>query len=278
VVTPADPRVWVERQSDRDFADFISRCHFRPAKRHITVYPVGGICPPDHAHGESQGCYTHGCRCDDCRRTNTEYSYWRAQMIRAGRGPVRVVDARGTRRRLEALMALGWSAGELGRRTGTTYQAVNLWRTKALVAPATAAKVAALFDEMWDQRPEPSNRGERVAVSKTLSFARRNGFVPPMAWDDIDTDEQPPVPDADLGVDEAAVALAIAGVPVDLRPADRRAAVRALHAARWNDIQIANQLHCAPMTVLRIRKELGLPEVFGQTERRPRPSSTREAA
>lgn len=227
------------------------------------------VCPPEHPHGQNQTCYTHGCRCDDCRALHTEYAFWRRNMRRAGRGPVRSIDATGTRRRIEALMAIGWPAGELGRRLGgVTFQQINIFRTEPRVSPTTAARVAGLYEQLWNQEPVPTTRGERTAVSRARSFARTRGFAPPMAWDDIDLDEGPQT-GIEVGVDDARVALAVDGVRVELTTREREEVVRVLNARGLLDTAIAQQIGVAANTVLRIRQRLGLPERFNQINGRP---------
>lgn len=225
---------------------------------------VTRICPPDHSHGQSQTCYSHGCRCTDCRALHTDYAFWRRNMIRAGRGPVRSIDARGTRRRIEALMALGWPAGELGRRLGgVTFQQINIYRTEPRVAPATAERVAALYEQLWNEQPVPMSRSERNAVTRARSFARARGFALPMEWDDIDADEAPQE-GIEVDVDEAVVALAVDGLKPRMRTPEREEAVRLLNSEGMTDPAIADTLGCHAKTVLAIRQRLRLPERFNQ--------------
>jgi WhiB family redox-sensing transcriptional regulator len=63
--------------------------------------------------------------------------------------------------------------------------------------------------------------------------------------------------------DDVAIDLAVAGERVDLTPAERREALRRLHAARLSDPQIAERLGLHVRTVLRLRSELGLPAAVG---------------
>ena len=102
------------------------------------------------------------------------------------------VDATGTVRRLRALSAVGWPYREIARRLGCDPGGINKVRegSRVMVRLATAKKVAALYDELWDQ-PGPSLR--------SVLAARRNGWVPPMAWDDDTIDDpaaQPHTPKA----------------------------------------------------------------------------------
>lgn len=59
-------------------------------------------------------------------------------------------------------------------------------------------------------------------------------------------------------LDEAAILIAMGGQPALLNPAERREAVRRLHAQDQFDRQIADRLHCATKTVERDRKYLQL--------------------
>lgn len=89
----------------------------------------------------------------------------------------RNVNAAGTRRRLEALMLAGWSQGHIADRLGVSRQRVSTYRRTVNVEAATARAVRDLFNEWWD-KPGPEIR----ATNK----ARREGFHPAAAWDDID--------------------------------------------------------------------------------------------
>lgn len=64
--------------------------------------------------------------------------------------------------------------------------------------------------------------------------------------------------------DEVAIDLAMAGERVPLTSAERREAVRRLHATRVTDREIAERLGLNVRTVFRIRAELGLPAAVGR--------------
>jgi hypothetical protein len=91
------------------------------------------------------------------------------------------VSGIGTVRRLQALVAIGWPGAQLAARIG--WASNNLWGLilhQQRVNLATARLVADLYEELWDQ-PGPSVRAR--------SLAARNGWAPPMAWDDEDLDD-----------------------------------------------------------------------------------------
>lgn len=176
-----------------------------------------------------------------------------------------VVPARGVHRRLQALVARGWSLSLLGRRLGKDSSAISLLMLKADTSMATVRAVAALYDELWDQLPPRETRQQKASYTFALHYAEARRWLPPLAWDDIDSDEEPPVVEDEGGIDEVAVELACSGEGVRLSPAERRECVRRLHARKWSDARIAEALHCNPKTSARIRDELGL-EAFDQNE------------
>jgi transcriptional regulator with XRE-family HTH domain len=94
-----------------------------------------------------------------------------------------LTDATGTRRRLRALAALGWPANHLAHQLGMNPVPVRtLMRgDRQRVTAATARKVAALYDRLWNT-PGPSET--------TSARAARTGWPVPLAWDDESIDDQ----------------------------------------------------------------------------------------
>lgn len=228
------------------------------------------VCPPDHAHGETSTCYTgHKCKCDDCRESNRDRSFYRRHMLAAGRDDVfdRIVDARGVRRRLQALQAIGWSARRIGARLGITADAVLILMHRDRVMFSTHERVCRLYDAMSDTPAPQDTRGNRHSASVARGRAARNGWARPIDWDDIDLDDAPATGEEVL-VDELAVELAVAGHQVQLTREERHLAVRALHARRYNDQEISRLLRVADRTILRDREYLGLPANQGTHEER----------
>lgn len=92
------------------------------------------------------------------------------------------VDGTGTRRRLQALATLGWSMPRVGREAGVSgTRLYEIATGHGMVRASTARAVRAAYDRLWD-RPGGS--------PKTRTMARRNGWLPPAAWDD-DTIDNP---------------------------------------------------------------------------------------
>lgn len=95
------------------------------------------------------------------------------------------VSAVGTRRRIEALVALGWLSTEVCLRAGLSQQFLPdlMHREQATVTADTASAVAAVYDDLSMTVPPMTPHRRR---SKTL--AAKHGWAPPLAWNDIDTD------------------------------------------------------------------------------------------
>lgn len=178
------------------------------------------------------------------------------------------IPARGTHRRLQALVARGWSQSKLSDRLGVNRGNFGVMMKRTRVTVALHRQVEVLFDEIWDQMPPHTAWRDSIAYSRTVRYARERRWLPPLAWDDIDNDPEPPIAEEpDDTIDEMAVELALMGDRPRLTPAERRECVRRLHRDRWPDGRIADTLGCTPRTVLRIREELGL-QAFDLTDLR----------
>jgi hypothetical protein len=96
------------------------------------------------------------------------------------------------RRRLQALISIGWApellAAELGRRPSSLQCSI----TGQSVTTRTARDVAALYERPWNTKPPQATSKQRAAFDAARTHAAAQGWLPPLAWDDIDTDPTPP--------------------------------------------------------------------------------------
>jgi hypothetical protein len=104
------------------------------------------------------------------------------------------VDCSGTRRRIQALVAAGWSITKLGAEIGITTANMHGSMRRAQVSAATARKVRDLYERLWDMAPPEATHLDKIAASRSRNRAKANGWHPPMAWDDDLLD----LPDNDL--------------------------------------------------------------------------------
>lgn len=98
-----------------------------------------------------------------------------------------MIDATGTRRRVQALVTMGYSLSAqcalLGRTVNNFYKVLR----KPKVFAETARAVRDLFREL-SMTPAPPSHGATLA----RRMAARNGWLSPLAWDDIDDPREKP--------------------------------------------------------------------------------------
>jgi hypothetical protein len=170
-------------------------------------------------------------------RPETEAKILAVQPSLGALGSKALVDATGPQRRLQALVAVGYSQASLGRRLGITPQNFTATMNAARLTAATARAVRALYDELWNVPPDESEHRQRISVSRARNTARANGWPPPMAWDDDQIDN----PDAGPAEDWRR--------PKRLRGEDLAEEVREL--VRWEGSRLlaAERLGVRPSTI-----------------------------
>lgn len=136
------------------------------------------------------------------------------------------VPAKGTRRRVQALRALGWPPYVLVALTGLGPRSMYTILVEENVLVATHRTVSALYEDLRDQ--DPVTYGVDPAIARRgRRYAARQGWAVPAAWTDIDSDEapdrkvrrldfdKPAKGDRSLVVIEQTAELAANGVPRD---------------------------------------------------------------
>lgn len=112
------------------------------------------------------------------------------------------IDSTGTSRRLQALVAMGWSQSKLARQLGLT--PTNFCPLVNGTRPTTAARARAvrdLYDRLWNATPPRQDKGDKVAYTRARRHAQAHGWAPPLAWDDDTIDDPAATPDLGEAVD-----------------------------------------------------------------------------
>jgi transcriptional regulator with XRE-family HTH domain len=189
------------------------------------------VSPDDPRHGTSGGWPAHRRAgqqaCQPCKDANALYQrrYRKRRMMYGDR----TVNPAGTIRRLQALMAVGWSMASVAERIGMESRQVWWTTRQKYVRVSTAARIAEVYDELADARPPTDTTAQRISVAKTLAHATRQGFAPPIAWDDnIDDPDAEPYAAAEEDIDEVVVERLMAGVRMRSTKAEKFEAMR-----RW---------------------------------------------
>lgn len=143
--------------------------------------------------------------------------------------PGAIVDGRSVARRVQALVAIGWSLKRQGEYIGRDATNMSPLVKGLPVSKATHDKVCAMFDDLWNKKPPMDTHQQRGSYTRAIRHAKCMKWVPPLAWDDIDTDETPVIVDEPFLVDEFAIDSLILGHEVQLTTAERKhAALRLL--------------------------------------------------
>lgn len=143
-----------------------------------------------HPHGTASAYAHDACRCPACHAAAIR-AMKRGRHRRAA-GQFGYVDGTGTRRRIQGLALLGWTCADIAARLGTTKQAVAMYgrrygaQSTTKVTRATADNIAALTGELM-----LTPRTGWVA-KRTARQAQALGYLPLLAWDDIDNPDAVP--------------------------------------------------------------------------------------
>lgn len=179
------------------------------------------------------------------------------------------VDATGTHRRLQALVARGWSMARLARQLGVDPTNLPAMMRRAHVSAGIARAVEDVYEIMWNTPPPEGDHRSRIAASRARRYAAARGWLPPMAWDDLTID----APTSTLSggpaigeIDEIAVERRCSGDwTVRLTRAERHLVVRRLHTVGLSDRAIQRRTGIDCRQVIRDRQTLGLPATAGPT-------------
>jgi hypothetical protein len=128
----------------------------------------------------------------------------------------------------------------------------------------TAHEVATLYERLWDITPPRMTGEQRAAADAARAHAATHGWLPPLAWDDIDIDPTPPALTASAlrrhDMDEIAVERAVDGDNIsydDLTAVEQQEVVRRLTDRGSSIRDIAALLRTTKRTVSRRRASFG---------------------
>lgn len=104
------------------------------------------------------------------------------------------VDATGTRRRLQALVAAGWPQAQLADRLGMHRSNFGTMLRSEQVFASTERAARKLYDALWKQDPRDSGV-DAQAYSRARNHAAARQWAPVGAWDDDTIDDPAAFPD-----------------------------------------------------------------------------------
>lgn len=129
-------------------------------------------------HGTIGG-YQAGCREACCRRAKRVDRVMRERAIAAGHAFQ--VPAERSVRKVRALACLGWSAAHVARLLGITQQSMSRLLARSTIRSTTAQRIDAAYARLEMRIPSDTEWTRR-----TKNAALKAGWLPPLAYDDID--------------------------------------------------------------------------------------------
>lgn len=193
---PDDPRhgtaagATAHHREGSDVCEPCATAKVRADKRR-RVYGSNLVPLPDHiwriVHGTdirllSRTTGVSECAIKNMRKKHGQLNIYRHTLERLEQfNPVTDI---GVQRRAQALAALGWSSTQIAAHAGIHHEYVRNTQNqtqKHYLHQATRDGIVAAFEALHMSTPPP-NRW----VSRVRSVALAKGWVPPLAWDDID--------------------------------------------------------------------------------------------
>ena len=172
------------------------------------------------------------------------------------RAPAALQDGTGTRRRIQALVAAGWTQRHLAARLNMHERHISSLTRASKVQRHTADAIAKIYTSLVGLNPLDHGvtpHEQRTSVGR----AQRLGWQPASVWDkDIDDPAADPrVPDS-KAVDDEAVQRVIDGATVALNRPERITTARILHAEQGLSlVDTAQRLGLNPRTILRWKSD-----------------------
>lgn len=174
------------------------------------------------------------------------------------------ISSVGTRRRLRALVVVGWSQSKIAAQLGVEAGNFGVLLYGDETTVRTARRVAELYDRLWDTAPPEATHRDKIAASRARNYAQARGWAPPLAWDEDTIDDVGAQPAhalvGDDELDEVMVERIAGGTLRDgykVSP-ERIAAIRRLAALSMSDSAIGDRIGMTAAGVLKIRERNGI--------------------
>ena len=153
------------------------------------------MSPDDERHGTYRGYRAHRMAdevaCGPCRLARNHYERFRKYDEQMGRP--RLMPTHGLQRRFHALQALGWSGRAIAPVAGySSDRHLQHALTNQTCLRRTWLAVAGAYELLSMKLPPERTPDERRSVTRVRNYARRQGWPPPLAWDDIDDPNEEP--------------------------------------------------------------------------------------
>jgi hypothetical protein len=171
--------------------------------------------------------------------------------------PCNSVDAKGFKRRAEALAVMGYSFSWQATQLGVSPQNFFTMMRQDKVFAKNMLKMDSMFRDYAFTKRVATNLREQQSITRTIRYAKKHGFVSAMAWNDIDTDARIAEVDVDKTlVDSVKVDLFIEGAKVKLTKFERDEAFKRMTRSGLSASRAGMRLNWSGSTISEKTKEL----------------------
>ena len=178
----------------------------------------------------------------------------RIRQVKPGRQHPALVDSTGAKRRVQALIANGWSMARLAAHVHCHPSTISRLLRGTTVTRNLDHAIREIYNLVAEQPVSTATRGERISVETARRYAEAHGWATPDRWTDIDQDLQPQNAGAETDIDQIAVSQVLDGQTTQLNFRERRLAAQLLTARGLSTRDIAERLAVDPRTVSRYRR------------------------
>jgi hypothetical protein len=177
-------------------------------------------------------------------RPGTAARYLAVRLDLHALDPKAFLPARGAQRRLQALRAIGWPNPQLVARSGLSLDTMSRILRSRYVWASTMLRIQELYEDLRDQDPAAHGVAAWVA-HRSISYAQARHWAVPLAWTDIDADDQPNRQITRLGYRAIPQVRSAAEVVTETRALSAGGATREQIVQRlgmeWNSIAVAHK-------------------------------------
>lgn len=190
----------------------------------------------------------------------------RIRQVTTGSQHPALVDSIGAKRRLQALIANGWSMTRLATHLHCHPSTISRLLRSTTITRTIDHAIRDLYTLVADQPVSIATAGERSSVEAARRYANAHGWATPDQWTDIDHDLRPRSRRADTDIDQVAISRVLDEQPTQLNHRERRLAAQLLTAQGLSLRDIAARLAINPRTVSRYRRDLADPNDLRKQE------------
>lgn len=148
----------------------------------------------DPRHGTLAGYIAHrklkDLTCDACRQASTKYHKERLLKKQKGLPYSQFISATGSRRRVQALMTLGWPLVVILDHAGVVRRSLYHFMEADRINRDDAKKIEAAYRKLMLREPSTKEIDQRQ-ITRAKNRAAASNWAGPMDWNNIETDPFP---------------------------------------------------------------------------------------